>query len=201
MSDLLLVVFAFALLVLESAISVVVPLHPIAPSVLLPLVLYFGVTPDVTLARGTGLAFTAGLLSDELTGAPLGLTTFTFVACFLLTRVAGLRLFLRGVPFQIAATTGIAITVSGVMLSLCAIFEPQEVFPLVMTPSGWIGAIASRLFGDHVPLVGHVTLVATLLVASGLATGIVSPLVYVGARRIDALRARAHHAVGEGART
>lgn len=202
MNALMHVALATLLLLLLSGLSAVLPLFPLAPNLLLPMVLYYGVTPDVSLARGASLAFAAGLLTDEITGAPLGLSTFTFVACFLLTRVAGLRLFLRGIPFQIAATAGIAMIVSGVMLSLSAIFEPPEVFPLEMHPSGVLYHLATWVWGDAVPLIGRFTLAAALLVLSSITTGLVSPLVYAATRRVDGSSGRAHRDVsGEAART
>ncbi|GAB4208956.1 MAG: hypothetical protein OHK0013_27910 [Sandaracinaceae bacterium] len=199
MKNTLFVATALALLLAQSALSALVPFHPFVPNVLLPMVLYLGVTPDVTLARGSTLAFVLGVLADELTGAPLGLDTFLFVAAFLLTRVAGLRLFLRGVPFQIAATTGIAIVASGAMLALCAIFEEPEAFPLTMPPAGIAGAIAEGLFGDELPMVGNAVHVGSVIVATGLATGLVSPLVYAVTRRVESVTVRARRSPEGGA--
>lgn len=199
MKNTLFVATALVLLLLQSAASTLLPLHPFVPNILLPMVLYLGVTPDVTLARGSTLAFVLGVLADELTGAPLGLDTFLYVASFLLTRVAGLRLFLRGVPFQIAATSGIAVVASGAMLALCAIFEPPEAFPLAMPPAGLAGGIAEVLLGDEVPLVGSAMHVVSVIVATGLATGLVSPLVYAATRRVEAVTARARRSPEGGA--
>lgn len=196
MRNVLFVLLALGLLLLQSSVSSILPLHPFVPSLLLPMVLYLGVTPDVTLGRGAALAFTAGLLSDEMTGTPVGLTTFIFVATFLLTRVAGLRLFLRGVPFQIVATAGITVIAAGAMLALCAIFEQPEAFPLVMPPAGLLGALARLGWGDDVPLVGRTTDVIARLVATGLATGLVSPLVYIATRRLDTLSVRTRRGAG-----
>lgn len=197
MKNVFFVLLALVLLLVQSSVSALLPLHPFVPNLLLPMVLYLGVTPDVTLGRGAALAFAAGVLADEVTGAPLGLTTFIFVAAFLLTRVAGLRLFLRGVPFQIVATTGIAIVASGAMLALCAIFEQPEAFPLAMPPIGVLGFASSIVWGDDVPLIGRATHVATLLVATGLSTGLVSPLVYGATRRADTFTVRTRRAATE----
>ncbi len=198
MKNVLLVGLALVLLLAQSSLSALVPLHPFVPNLLLPMVLYLGVTPDVTLGRGAALAFGIGVLADEVTGAPLGLTTFIFVAAFLLTRVAGLRLFLRGVPFQVVATTGIAVIAAGAMLALCAIFEEPEAFPLAMPPLGVLGTVASAMWGEEAPLVGRATQIATLLVATGLATGVVSPVVYAATRRADTFTVRTRRAAAEG---
>lgn len=199
MKNTLFVLLALGLLLAQSALSALLPLHPFVPSMLLPMVLYLGVTPDVSLVRGSTLAFVVGVLADELTGTPLGLETFIFVAAFLLTRVAGLRLFLRGVPFQIAATTGIAMVAAGAMLALCAIFEEPEAFPLVMPPEGVAGAVLSLVWGDEVPLVGSATQVASVIAATGLATGLVSPLVYASVRRVESVTVRTRRAPEGGA--
>jgi len=182
---------ALVLLLVQSSLSVLLPLHPFVPSPLLPMVLYLGVTPDVSLVRGSALAFVIGVLADEVTGAPLGLETFLFVAAFLISRVAGLRLFLRGAPFQIVATTGIAVIAAGAMLALCAIFEEPEAFPLVMPPSGPLGAAASAIWGDDAPLVGRAVDIVTRILATGLATGLISPLVYAAVRRVESVTVRA----------
>ncbi|MBN8611744.1 MAG: hypothetical protein J0L92_14210 [Deltaproteobacteria bacterium] len=197
MKNVLFVALALVLLIVQSSLSALVSLHPFVPNLLLPMVLYLGVTPDVTLGRGAALAFGIGVLADEVTGAPLGLDTFIFVAAFLLTRVAGLRLFLRGVPFQVVATTGIAMIAAGAMLALCAIFEEPEAFPLVMPPLGVLGTITTMLWGEDAPLVGRATELATLLVATGLATGVLSPLVYAATRRADTFTVRTRRAATE----
>jgi rod shape-determining protein MreD len=191
------VALALVLLVVQSSLSALASMHPFVPNLLLPMVLYLGVTPDVTLGRGAALAFGIGVLADEVTGAPLGLTTFIFVAAFLLTRVAGLRLVLRGVPFQIVATTGIAVIAAGAMIALCAIFEEPEAFPLVMPPLGVLGTISTMIWGEDAPLVGRGTELVTLLVATGLATGVVSPLVYTATRRADTFTVRTRRAATE----
>ncbi len=199
MKNTLFVLLAFALLLGQSALSALLPLHPFVPSLLLPMVLYLGVTPDVSLVRGSLLAFVIGVLADEMTGTPLGLETFIFVASFLLSRVAGFRLFLRGVPFQIASTSGIAVVASGAMLALCAIFEAPEAFPLLMPPAGLVGSILGAVWGEELPLVGRATHVATVLVASGLATGLASPVVYAAVRRVESVTVRARRSPDGGA--
>lgn len=191
----LLVALALGVLWMHASIAVVVDLRPFVPLVPLPLVLYLGVTPDVTLALGAAVAFVTAWLADVFTGAPVGLGAFVYVAAFLLTRVAGLRLFLRGVLFQVVATGSIAAIAAGAMLALAVIFEPPEVFPLELPPAGVVGEVAEALWGEQVPLVGHVLDVAQSVVATGLATGLLAPLVYAAIRRVEGLSAR----VGRGA--
>lgn len=193
MRNSLLFLFAFALLLLQSSLSVLIPIHPFVPVLLLPIALYLGVTPDVGFLRGALIAFVLGVISDETTGAPLGYGTFLFVATFLLSRVAAFRLFLRGVPFQIGATTGIALLASAAMLAVCAILSDngREPFVLEMTPGGWAGWVLESAAGSgNLPRVGAVTNIASVLFGSALATGLVSPLVYAMVRRIETFTLR-----------
>jgi rod shape-determining protein MreD len=92
------------------------------PSLVLPLVLYMAVG-EFSLARGASLAFVVGYLSDAFSGLPMGLFTFTMVAVFLLARVAGLKLFLHGVVFQVLLTLVAQITGGMLMLGLNVVFE------------------------------------------------------------------------------
>jgi|GEM_PF-888324 len=192
MRNSLLFLFAFALLLLQSSLSVLIPIHPFVPVLLLPIALYLGVTPDVGFLRGALIAFVLGVISDETTGAPLGYGTFLFVATFLLSRVAAFRLFLRGVPFQIGATTGIALLASAAMLAVCAILSDngREPFALEMTPGGWAGWVLESAGAQNLPRVGAVTNIASVLLGSALATGLVSPLVYAMVRRIETFTLR-----------
>ena len=56
--------------------------------------------------------------------------------------------------------------------------------------------LASAVWGDDVPLVGRAAHVVTVLLATGLATGLVSPLVYVATRRVDTFTTRTRRGAG-----
>ena len=96
MRNLAFILLAFALLVFESALASLIPFESVAPNLLLPIVIYLGVTHDVHLVRGAALSFILGYLLDSFCGSPMGLSTFVMVATYLLARGAGLRLFARG---------------------------------------------------------------------------------------------------------
>lgn len=181
--------FGLALLVVQGAIASFVPLHPFAPCLLLPIVLYLGVDPDVELLRGVALAFVLGYFGDEIGGVPTGLTTFVLVATFLATRGAGIRLLLRGVPFQIGLTFAVSMLASVTMLALRAIFQPPEAFPLVMPPAGWLGALARLVLGEG-SRIGSPVALATTMIASAIATGASAPLVFGVVRRIERISQR-----------
>lgn len=108
------------------------------PSLVLPMVLYMSVGA-FSLARGVSLAFVLGYLTDIFSGGSLGLWTFTLVSIFLLARVAGLKLFLHGVVFQVVLTF-VASCVAGVgMMGLLLVFDRRV---LAVLPA--LGVVASQ---------------------------------------------------------
>ena len=84
--SLVLFLFGFAMLLVQSAVAEIVSLHPITPNLLLPIVIFLGVQQDIWLVRGAFLAFFFGFLLDQLCGSALGLSTFVMVAAFLVAR-------------------------------------------------------------------------------------------------------------------
>lgn len=180
-------IFGLALLVAQAAIATFLPLHPFAPCLLLPIVIYLGVDPDVELLRGVALSFVLGYFADELGGVPTGLTTFVLVATFLATRGGGIRLVLRGAPFQIGLVFAISLVTSATMLALRSLFQPPEAFPLVMAPAGVLGWIASWFTSGRI---GNPIALASTMIASAFATGLAAPLVFSAVRRIERISQR-----------
>lgn len=191
------VAFGFVLLVLQAAIAARVPLHPLTPNLLLPIVIFLGVQQDVQLLRGALISFLLGYLLDMFCGSPMGLSTFVLVATFMAARGAGIRLFLRGAPFQIGLVLVAALIAGGTALALRAIFSPPEAFPLEMPASGIVGDVAAAITGEADAPIGSVVSTAVALFASALATALAAPPIFAIVRRIDALRARRRE--GEGA--
>jgi rod shape-determining protein MreD len=121
----------FALLVVQGMLQHIVASQWIYPSLVLPVVLYMSVG-SFSLARGASLAFVLGYFTDAFSGLPMGMYTFAMVAVFLLARVAGLKLFLHGVVFQIVLTFFASLTVGILILGLHVIFERNT---LAMAPA------------------------------------------------------------------
>src|SRR5687768_17393434 len=94
---------AFGLLIVQGVLHHILVSQWLYPSLVLPVVLYMAVG-EFSLARGASLAFVMGYLTDAVSGIPMGLFSFAMVAVFLLSRVAGLKLFLHGIVFQILLT-------------------------------------------------------------------------------------------------
>jgi rod shape-determining protein MreD len=167
MRNLALIVLGFVLLVLQAATATLVPAHAIAPNLLLPVVIYLGVSHDVHVVRGAAISFVLGYLLDSFCGSPMGLQTFVLVATFVLSRFAGLRLFMRGPLFQVILTFVVGMVAGGTILALRAIFERPAPFP--------VGTAADA---------------AVTVVGPALTTALVSPLVFIAVRRVDGIATR-----------
>src|SRR5687768_16611361 len=167
------IVLGFALLVFQAAMATVISLHPLAPNLLLPLVIYLGVSHDVHIVRGAAISFILGYLLDSFCGSPMGLQTFVLVATFLVARGAGLRLFMRGPGFQVLLTFFVGMLAGGTILALRAIFEGPAPFP-----AAGVGAT-----------------VAALLIPSAV-TAIAAPLIFLAVRRIDGIQVRRREETG-----
>ena len=158
MRHVLLIVFGFGLLILQTAVATLVPMHSFAPNLLLPIALLLGVNAHVHTVRGAAMCFVLGYLFDSFCGNPMGLQTFVMVASFLVARGTGLRWLARGVGFQVLLTFLVALATGAVTLALRALFE-RPAFEL------------------------DVALSAPLL-QSAFATAVCGPFVVAGAQRI-----------------
>ena len=122
MANAFLLALGVVLLVAQSVLGTILPVEWLAPSLLLPLVLYMAVG-EYSLARGVSLAFVLGYLTDAFSGGSMGLWTFSMVSVFLLARVAGLKLFLHGVVFQVILTFMACFVVGLLMMGLSLVFD------------------------------------------------------------------------------
>ncbi len=130
MTNIAFILFGFLLLVVQSVFSVRFIPHPYAPNLLLPLAIYLGVSTHFELVRGAAITFLLGYLTDSFCGSPMGLQTFILTATYMVTRGAGLRLFLRRPLFQVLLTFLAGILSATAALSLRSIFEKRAPFPL-----------------------------------------------------------------------
>jgi rod shape-determining protein MreD len=160
--ELMLLVLGFSLIVLEAAVGTVTRLGALMPNLILPIVLYIGMAPDVPLARSAILVFALGLLVDSATGHAMGLMTFVHIATLLGVRAGSLRLLIRGRVSQVLITALVAALGALMVVALRGIFRPTEQFQ----------AVSLR----------HI-LVA--IVAPSLSTGALAPFVFQLVRRVD----------------
>jgi len=156
------------LLVAQSAIATLVPVHNVTPNVVLPIVVYMGVASEVQLVRGALASFALGYLLDAFCGSSMGLHTFVMVAAFFSARGAGLRLFPQAALLQMLAMFVAAAGADATVYALRGIFE-QPVLPGL---------------GEDLPAMLKAT------AASALATAVLSPVIVAMARRIEATRHR-----------
>jgi rod shape-determining protein MreD len=185
--------FGYLLLIVQSAIAAHIALHPLTPNLLLPIVIFLGVQPEVGLLRGALISFVLGYLLDEFCGSPMGLQTFVLVATFMVARGAGIRLFLRGALFQVGLVFTASILAGGTILALRAIFSQPDPFPLQMPAGGVAGDIVMFVTGtslEDAPLIGSVVGMTFMLIGSALITALFAPAIFSVTRRIDALRTR-----------
>lgn len=166
-SSLLILAIGFALLVLQSSLALFIGSYAYAPNLILPMVIFLGVSPDVRLGRGAVLAFSLGYLLDLFTGNRLGIGTFLMVGTYIVARAAGLRLFLRGPLFQALLTFLVSLLVGGASLALRAVFEHAPPFETT-------GAVGAGLE----------------LLAPALTTALSAPLVFEPIRRAEAIGGR-----------
>jgi rod shape-determining protein MreD len=162
-----LIALGFGLLLVQSVAATILSVHSVAPNLLLPVVIFLGVSHDVHIVRGAALSFVLGYLFDSFTGSPMGLMTFVLVATFIVARFAGLRFFLRGPIFQIILTFLVGLFAGGTVLALRAIFEKPAPFP-------------AGTWQD----------MSLVVVVPALTTAIVSPLVFAMVRRIESVATR-----------
>lgn len=162
MSNALLLALGFFLLAVQNLIaklSDAVGLGEWAyPSLVLPVVLFLAVG-DVSLARGSLLSFVLGYFVDAFAGLPLGLNTFLMQVLFLLSRVAGLKLFLHGKVFQLVLTFVAGIAGGALTVALHVVFERAQ------------GRLA----------IGHAMMV---VLTQSIATGLFAPLVFAALARL-----------------
>jgi rod shape-determining protein MreD len=120
------------------------------PSLVLPLILFMGVH-EYSLWRGAGVTFVLGYATDLLGVAPVGLYTFTYVATFVLTRAAGVRLAAQTILMQVALALAAALVHSVMVLGLIAVFGkdayvPRAIYPLALPHALATAAVAPLIF-------------------------------------------------------
>lgn len=140
--------------------------HPWIPNLILPLVMYVGVSPAYDVLRGSSLAFVMGYLADLMSGCPLGLQTFAMVFLFLLARTAGLRLHIKRLIFQLLITFLAALFVGAVMLVLQAVFaNPTPYKPSAFGPLAILLIFSSLISAAFAPWIFYLAQIVEAKVA------------------------------------
>jgi rod shape-determining protein MreD len=130
----------------------------ITPSLLLPLIVFMGVH-EHSITRGALLSFALGYLLDVFASAPVGLFTFSSVAIFVVSRVAGVRLAAQTLLTKVLLAFSFSLLEGVIIVILTAIFGGDAARPRAL---------------------------ASLLLPHALSTAILAPLVFSLAQRVDA---------------
>lgn len=157
----------FVMLLAQSALTVVAPMFPFVPNLVLPAVLFLGVSQDVHITRGAAIAFGLGYLVDLFCGNLMSLHTFLCVATFLLARGMGLRLVLRVPGYQAGAAFVVAVLYGGASLTLRTVFGRDVPFPA--------GGYMETLWA---------------LLPQAIATAVLAPLVFLVVTRLEGVSAK-----------
>ena len=147
----------------------------LVPSLVLPLIVFMGVH-EYSLARGAAVAFVLGYATDLIGIAPVGLYTSTFVAIFIMTRAAGVRLAAQTMWMQALLAFAFTLVHSVMVLVLLAIFAKDS-------DKGWVARALYPLALPH-----------------SLATAIVAPIVFRIAQKIHLLTSSAPRPEAGGGR-
>ncbi len=121
----------------------------ITPSLLLPLIIFMGVH-EYSMARGAALSFAMGYLLDVFAAAPLGLYTFTSVAGFVVSRVAGVRLAAQTVLTKVALAFAFSLLEGLIIVILTAIFGGDAARPRALAALVMPHAFTTALFAPLV---------------------------------------------------
>lgn len=163
MKHLAFVALMLVLAALEGALPRVLPIGAFQPLLLVPLVLAFALR--LQTGEGAALSAVAGFVLDATGGWPTGLATFSCVALFIGSRLALGALRADGTLFEAAFTFALAAAWHALSLGVVR----------------WVGPAGAPM--SELPF-------GRTLLASCLATALVSPLVLAAARRIDRIGAR-----------
>jgi len=158
-ASIIIVLVAFAMLLVQSVFSRVLAPYPFSPYLGLPFVFALATAPGVRPLRGATTAFAIGYLYDLFTGNPLGLHTFLFVVGYFGARLAGYLLSFRGIVFEMALTLVLTLLLGG-LLEVIRSFTPGGM--------SWSGIA-----------------LAVALLFSAAATALVAPILFALVRWID----------------
>lgn len=146
---------------LLSEISPTLSIAGATPSLVLPLIVFMGVH-EYSMSRGALLSFAVGYFYDVSTAAPVGLYTFTSVAIFVVSRVAGVRLAAQTLPTKIALAFVFSLVEGFIVVVLTAIFGGDPSRPRALAALVLPHAFSTALFAPFIFNVAQRIHVATM---------------------------------------
>jgi len=115
---------AYMLLILQSTVLELAPVHMAAPSFGLLIVLHLGLSPKWTISSAAVVAFLTGYLFDLVSGAPQGVHAFVYVLMVLFARALTTRVVVQGIVLPAAAAF-----VASLLASLLVVVVRAQVAP------------------------------------------------------------------------
>jgi rod shape-determining protein MreD len=143
---------AYLLLILQSTVLELAPVHMVAPSLGLLVVLHVGLSSKWTISSAAVVAFVTGYLFDLVSGAPQGVHALVFVLMALFARGLTTRVAVQGIVLS-AATAFVASLLASMLIVLVrAQVAPEAGYgglrqaPLEALFTGFVGPIILGLF-------------------------------------------------------
>jgi len=143
---------AYLLLILQSTVLELAPVHMVTPSLGLLVVLHVGLSSKWTISSAAVVAFVTGYLFDLVSGAPQGVHAFVFVLMALCARLLTTRVAVQGIVLS-AVTSFVASLLGSVLIVIVrAQVAPEGGYgglrqaPLEALFTGFVGPIILGLF-------------------------------------------------------
>lgn len=136
---------AIVLVLLQSTVLELAPVHMVTPSCGLLVVLYAAFSERWTLSSAAIFAFGLGYLFDLVSGAPLGVHAFVFLVMSQLARVLSTRLLMRGIilsagiPFMASLVAGLLVLVVRAQVNPEGGYEGVSEIPVEALLTGLFG--------------------------------------------------------------
>lgn len=119
------VVVAIVLVLLQSTVLELAPVHMVTPACGLLVVLYASFSERWTLSSAAIFAFCLGYLFDLVSGAPLGVHAFVYLVMSQLARVLSTRVLMRGIVLSAGIPFVASLVASLIIVVVRAQINPE----------------------------------------------------------------------------
>ena len=143
---------AYLLLILQSTVFELAPVHMVVPSLGLLVVLHVGLSWKWTISSAAVVSFVTGYLFDLVSGAPQGVHAFVFVLMALFARALTTRVAVQGVVLSAATSFVASLLASALIVLVRAQVAPEGGYgglhqaPIEALLTGLFGPIILGLF-------------------------------------------------------
>jgi rod shape-determining protein MreD len=143
---------AYLLLILQSTVLELAPVHMVAPSLGLLVVLHVGLSSKWTMSSAAVVSFVTGYLFDLVSGAPQGVHAFVFVLMSLCARALTTRVAVQGIVLGAATAFVTSLLASALVVIVRAQVAPEGGYgglrqaPVEALLTGFAGPFVLGLF-------------------------------------------------------